>query len=81
MRVHGTVTVPGTAAVRLILPDGTATETAVGPDGRYELALPSDRQGDLAERPGRVVALDAAGHELASRTVAAVSWWRTHEGG
>ena len=80
-RVYGTVTVPGTTTVRLVLPDGSATEAAVGPDGRYELTLPVDRQADLAERPGQVVALDAAGHELASRAVAAVSWWRTHEGG
>jgi hypothetical protein len=80
-RVYGTVNMPGTATVRLVFPDGGATEAAVGPDGRYELALPADRQADLAERPGRVVALDAAGHELASRAVAAVSWWRAHEGG
>ena len=79
--VHGVVTVPGAAATRLVYPDGTATEVTVGPDGRYELTLPADRQGDLADRPGRVVALDAAGHELASRAVAAVSWWRAHEGG
>jgi hypothetical protein len=78
--VYGTVTVPGAAAVRLLFPDGTAAEVAVGPDGRYELMLPVDRQADLADRPGRVVALDAAGHELASRAVAAVSWWRSHEG-
>jgi hypothetical protein len=81
VRVYGTVRVPGTAAVRLVFPDGGATEAAVAPDGRYELALPVDRQADLAERPGRVVVLDAAGHELASRAVAAVSWWRTHAGG
>ena len=81
VRVYGTATVPGTATVRLVFPDGGATEVAVGPDGRYELTLPVDRQADLADRPGRVVALDAAGHELASRAVAAVSWWRTHEGG
>jgi hypothetical protein len=79
--VHGTVTVPGAVAVRLLYPDGTATEVAVGPDGQYELTLPVDRQADLADRPGRLVALDAAGNELASRAVAAVSWWRTHEGG
>jgi hypothetical protein len=80
-RVYGTVTVTGTAAVRLVFPDGGTTEAAVGPDGGYDLTLPADRQADLADRPGRVVALDAAGHELASRAVAAVSWWRTHEGG
>jgi hypothetical protein len=78
--VYGTATVPGTATVRLVFPDGTATEVAVGPDGRYELTLPDDRQADLADRPGRVVALDSDGHELASRAVAAVSWWRAHEG-
>lgn len=79
--VHGAITVPGATAVRLVYPDGTATEVTVGPDGRYELTLPTDRQADLADRPGRVIALDAAGHELASRAVAAVSWWRAHEGG
>ncbi len=78
--VHGTINVPGTVAVRLVYPDGTATEVVVGPDGDYELTLPADRQADLADRPGRVVALDAAGHELASRPVAAVSWWRAHGG-
>ena len=79
--VHGAVTVPGATAVRLVYPDGTATEVTVGPDGQYVLTLPAGRQADLADRPGRVVALDAAGHELASRAVAAVSWWRAHEGG
>jgi len=78
--VHGAVTVPGATAVRLVYPDGTATEVTVGPDGGFELTLPADRQADLADRPGRVVALDAAGQELASRAVAAVSWWHAHEG-
>jgi hypothetical protein len=79
--VHGSVTVPGAVAVRLVYPDGEIDEAPLGPDGSYDLVLPAERRGALAERPGRIVAVDADGHELASRTVAAVSWWRAHGGG
>ena len=79
--VHGTVTVPGATAVRLLFPDGTTQEIGLRAGGEYELVLPVERQGDLAQRPGRVVAVDAAGRELASRIVASVSYWRAHEGG
>jgi len=79
--VHGSVTVPGAVAVRLVYPDGEFESVPIGPGGRYDLVLPVERRGALAERPGRIVAIDADGHELASRAVAAVSWWRAHQRG
>lgn len=79
--VSGTVSVHGATAARLVYSDGTTQDVALGSGGQYELVLPVDRRHDLADRPGRVVAIDGTGRELASRVVAAVSWWRAHEGG
>jgi hypothetical protein len=79
--IHGTVNVTGATAVRLVYPDGTTQEVGLRDRGEYALVLPVERQADLARRPGRVLVVDAAGHELASRVVAAVSWWRAHQGG
>ena len=73
--VYGTVQDATAVTVRLIYPDGSTTDTPIGDGGRYELTLPPDRQGALASAPGRLVAIDANGKELAGRTVAAVSWW------
>jgi hypothetical protein len=81
LSVRGSVTVPGATAVRLVFPDGTTQEVALRAGGDYELVLPAERQSDLARRPGRLVAVDGAGRELASRIVASVSYWRAHEGG
>jgi len=76
----GTVQVKGAASVRLVYPDSTHTDAPIGAGGSYKIALPVDRQGALARTPGRLVALDADGTELASRTVAAVSFWHANEG-
>ncbi len=73
--VYGTVQDATAVTIRLIYPDGSTADAPIGADGRYELTLAPDRQGALASAPGRLVAVDASGKELASRTVAAVSWW------
>ncbi len=77
--IYGTVQVARATTIRLVYPDGSSTEVAVGPDGHYEVALPAARQDDLADLPGRLIAVDLTGRELASRMVAAVSYWRTHD--
>jgi hypothetical protein len=59
---------------------GPRTGSARDAGGRYEIALPVDRQGAFARSPGRLVAIDADGAELASRTVEAVSFWHSNEG-
>jgi hypothetical protein len=73
--IYGTVQDAAAVTVRLIYPDGSTADTPVGAGGRYELTLAPERQGALDTAPGRLVAVDANGKELASRTVAAVSWW------
>ena len=79
---YGTVHVPGAATVRLAYPDGTTQDAVVAADGRFDLSVPSERHADFASRPGLLTALDASGSELASRTVAAVSFWvRAERGG
>ena len=75
LSIYGTVQDATAVTVRLIYPDGSTADTPVGADGRYELTLAPDRQDALDSAPGRLVAVDANGKELASRTVAAVSWW------
>ena len=67
-------------ALRLEYPDGAHTEVRLGAKGSYEFVLPVDAQTAFARAPGRLVALDDGGHELASRTVAAVSFWHANEG-
>ncbi len=79
--INGSVDIPGATAVQLVFPDGTSTEPVALMAGRYEVVLPADRQGDLAAHPGRLVVVDATGHQLANRSVAAVSWWRGHDTG
>ena len=76
----GTVQVEGAATVRLVYPDGAHIDVPIGADHRYEITLPVARRDAFARTPGRLVALDAGGRELASRTVAAVSFWHANEG-
>ena len=78
LSLSGTVQVKGAVAVRLVYPDGTRHDTPIGATGHYEITLPGDRRGAMARRPGRLVAIDADGVELASRTVAAVSYWHSN---
>ncbi|MDQ1534466.1 MAG: hypothetical protein QOF28_2227 [Actinomycetota bacterium] len=76
----GSVQVKGAATVRLEYPDGTHADARLGANGHYEFVLPLDAQDAFARAPGQLVALDDNGNELASRTVAAVSFWRASGG-
>ena len=80
VRFFGSVQVQDAVAVRLEYPDGTHADARLGAHGKYEFTLPVDAQGAFARKPGRLVALDGDGNELASRTVAAVSFWHANEG-
>jgi hypothetical protein len=80
VRFFGSVRVKGAVAIRLEYPDGTGVDAPLGPGGSYAFNLPPAAQSAFARAPGRLVALDGAGHELASRTVAAVSFWHANEG-
>jgi hypothetical protein len=79
-KISGSVQVQGAVTVRLVYPDGTHVDTPIGADGAYEIVVPADRRTAFARTPGRLVALDSRGEELASRTVAAVSYWHANEG-
>ena len=76
----GVVRVPGAVSIRLVYPDGAHADVAIGNDGHYEILLATDRRGALARSPGRLVALAGDNTELASRTVAAVSYWHASTG-
>jgi hypothetical protein len=81
-RFYGEVHVDGAVTVRLVYPDGTTQDTPIASGGAYEIAPPAARLAAFADRPGRLVALDAQGRELASRTVGAVTYWvRIEQGG
>ena len=80
LRFSGSVQADGATTVRLVYPDGTHVDTPLGADSQYEITLPPDRRAAFARTPGRLIALDAGGQELASRTVAAVSFWHANEG-
>lgn len=79
IRVYGTVRVPGGVRVLLIYPDGGTESTSINGDSSYQLTLAADRRRALADAPGRLVVVDLHGLELASRPVAAVSWWHSHD--
>jgi hypothetical protein len=79
-KFSGSVQVEGAVTVRLVYPDGTHVDAPLGADGAYEIVVPADRRTAFARTPGRLVALDSGGAELASRTVAAVSYWHANEG-
>ena len=79
VRFFGSVQVQDAVAVRLEYPDGTRADVRLGAEGKYEFVLPVDAQAAFARTPGRLVALDRDGHELASRTVAAVSFWHARQ--
>jgi hypothetical protein len=76
----GSVQVNHATTVRLEYPDGAHTDARLGASGTYTFTLPLDAQGAFARAPGRLVALDGEGNELASRTVAAVSFWHANKG-
>jgi hypothetical protein len=75
--VEGSVNIPGAATLELRYPDGTTVAIPLDADGRYRYDLPERRTDDLFDAPGRLIARDAMGSELASIPVAAVAYWRS----
>ena len=75
--VEGRVNVEGAARLELRYPDGTTVMIPMDGRGRYRYLLPSDRQDDLAGRPGTLTAYDAAGSQIATAPVASVAYWHS----
>jgi hypothetical protein len=74
--VEGSVNVAGAATLELRYPDGDTVEIPMAADGRYRYDLPAPRRDDLFDVPGRLIARDGRGRELATAPVAAVAYWR-----
>jgi hypothetical protein len=79
--VRGVVNAEGAVTLEFRYPDGTVVRVDVHPDGSYDLAIPTERQGDLDHAPGILVARDGDGNEVASVPVASVAFWRGYQGG
>ena len=75
--IEGSVNVPGAATLELHYPDGTVFDVPLEGNGDYHYDLPTARQDDLFEQPGRLVARDAQGNEIATASVAAVAFWHS----
>jgi hypothetical protein len=75
--VEGSVNVPGAAALELHFPDGSFVDVPLRTNGTYHYDLPAERQNDLFVQPGRLVARDAHGNEIATAPVAAVAYWHS----
>jgi len=73
--IEGSVNVPGAATLELHYPDGTVSDVPLEGNGSYHYDLPAARQDDLFAQPGRLVARDARGNEIATAPVAAVAFW------
>ncbi len=73
--VEGRVNAPGAATLELQYPDGTVIDVPLEADAGYHYDLPAARRDDLFTQPGRLVARDAHGDEIASAPVAAVAYW------
>ena len=78
--IEGSVNLPGATSLELRYPDGAATQIALDRDGTYRYDLPAARRDDLFDAPGRLVALDVNGGELATAPVAAVAYWHAKGG-
>jgi len=78
--VRGNVNAEGAVSLEFQYPDGTIVSVPIQEGGRYDFDIPAEREGDLFEAPGTLVARDAAGQELASAPVASVAFWRVYEG-
>ena len=78
--VRGVVNAKGAATLTFRYPDGETVDVPLGADGRYRLDIPEERQRDLADAPGTLIARDAGGREVASVPVASVAFWRAHGG-
>lgn len=74
---EGSVNVPGAATLELRYPDGTVSVVPLEGNGGYHYDLPPARQDDLFPQPGRLVARDAHGDEIATAPVAAVAYWHS----
>jgi hypothetical protein len=79
--VRGKVNADGAVSLRFRYPDGTTIDVPVKADGSYTFDIPTARQGDLFDAPGTLIALDADGQQVASVPIAAVAFWRAHQGG
>jgi hypothetical protein len=79
--VRGRVNAEGAVSLEFRYPDGATITVALTHDRRYSFDIPSERQGDLFAAPGMLIARDADGKEVASVPVAAVAFWRAHQGG
>jgi hypothetical protein len=73
--VEGSVNVPGATSLRFRYPDGTTIAVPLDADGAYRFDIPSERQGDLYQAPGTLIAYDGQGRQLATAPVAAVAYW------
>jgi hypothetical protein len=78
--VRGRVNAQGAVSLEFRYPDGTVVSVPIKDDGSYDFDVPAEREGDLFDAPGTLVARDAGGHELASAPVAAVAFWRAYGG-
>jgi hypothetical protein len=73
--IEGSVNVRGAVTLELHYPDGSVVDIPLRANGSYRYDLPTGRQDDLFAQPGRLVARDADGNELASTPVAAVAYY------
>jgi len=78
--VRGRVNAEGATSLEFRYPGGATVSVTLAPDGSYDFDIPSERQGDLFHAPGTLIARDASGREVASAPVAAVAFWRAHQG-
>jgi hypothetical protein len=78
LAIDGRTRVSGAVRARLTYPDGSRAETPIS-GGSFRFDIPPRKRGAMARIPGEVDVLDAAGKVVASRPVAAVSYWHAHE--
>jgi len=76
--VRGRVNAEGAVSLEFQYPDGTVVSVPIQEDGSYDFDIPAEREADLFEAPGTLVARDAGGKEVASAPVAAVAFWRAY---
>ncbi len=76
--LEGHVGAPGAVSLELDYGDGERVQIAIKPDRSFEYTVPEDRVDDFMT-PRTVVARDDSGEVVASRTVAAVAYWRGRE--
>ena len=74
LAIDGRTQVSGAVRARLTYPDGSHAETVIN-GGSFRFDVPPRERGSMARRPGKVDVVDRAGQVLATRPVAAVSFW------